>query len=127
MGAVWRLVWKGLTLLLGLVVGALVLAGIVAGVAALLGRAIPVGLAGLAVVGGALAAVAVVCAVLFFALLAVNAVRAALRKGGSTVPEEDARLMQELHEGLSRLEERVEALETLLVAEEAQRRSVTRP
>ncbi|MFO8007125.1 MAG: hypothetical protein R6V05_05235 [Candidatus Brocadiia bacterium] len=113
----------GLTVLLGLAVGGLVLAGIVAGVGALLGIAVPVGLAGLAVVGGALAAVAVVCAVLFFALLAINAVRAALRKGGSAVPEEDARLMQELHDGLSRLEERVEALETLLVAEE---RSATR-
>ena len=35
-------------------------------------------------------------------------------KGGQKLQAEEARLMQELHQGLSRMEDRIEALETLL-------------
>lgn len=55
-------------------------------------------------------------AVLGFALLAAALVRL-LGGGGnrSRQTDEEARLLQELHQGLGRMEERVETLETLLL------------
>lgn len=36
-------------------------------------------------------------------------------KGGAGLSEEDARIMQELHQSLQKMEKRVEALETIII------------
>ena len=63
----------------------------------------------------------IICSTL---LLVVHAIKGGKRKRGKGFSDEDeARLIQELHRGLTRLEDRVESLETLLVEREAARKS----
>jgi phage shock protein B len=42
-------------------------------------------------------------------------------RGGEHLQAEEARLIQELHRGLSRMEERVEALETIMLDQEGKK------
>ena len=42
-------------------------------------------------------------------------------RGGERLQAEEARLIQELHRGLSRMEERVEALETIMLDREGKK------
>jgi len=66
-------------------------------------------------VAGPMLFVAGVCVILLFAFLALKALGSATAADGTGLSADEARLMQELNSGMARLEERVEALETLLL------------
>ena len=78
-------------------------------------------------VTGPLLFVAVVCVILLFAFLALKALGSATSGDGEALSADEVKLMQDLNSGLTRLEERVESLETLLLdnqrAADARRRS----
>ncbi len=68
-------------------------------------------------VAGPMLFVAGVCVILLFAFLALKALGSATASEGEGLGADEVRLMQELNSGMARLEERVEALETLLLDE----------
>ncbi len=68
-------------------------------------------------VAGPMLFVAGVCVILLFAFLALKALGSATASEGEGLSADEVRLMQELNSGMARLEERVEALETLLLDE----------
>jgi phage shock protein B len=74
-------------------------------------------------VSGPLLFVAGVCVILLFAFLALKALGSATASDGEGLSTDEVRLMQELNSGLSRLEERVEALETLMLDAKSGRRA----
>jgi phage shock protein B len=74
-----------------------------------------------ALVSGPLLFVTVVCVILLFAFMALKALGSATAGEGEKLTGDEVRLMQELNSGLSRLEERVEALETLMLDSRAHR------
>jgi phage shock protein B len=74
-------------------------------------------------VSGPLMFVAGVCVILLFAFLALKALGSATGTDGDGLGTDEVRLMQELNSGLARLEERVEALETLLLDSKRTRRA----
>ncbi|MBI9089484.1 MAG: phage-shock protein [Desulfobacterium sp.] len=61
---------------------------------------------------GGLLVLAVVCGVFF---LVVKMMRGGLGTGGGTDQSEETRMIQEIYQGLSRMEERVDSLETILM------------
>ena len=97
-----------LLVLVVLVVGGLVALAMLAAVASI---SLPV----LGLVTGPLLFVTMVCIILLFAFLALKALGSATAADGTGLSADEARLMQELNSGMARLEERVEALETLLL------------
>jgi len=80
-----------------------------------------------ALVTGPLLFVAMVCVILLFAFLALKALGSATAAEGEGLSTGEVRLMQELNSGLARLEERVEALETLLMDSRAPRNGTNGP
>jgi phage shock protein B len=50
-----------------------------------------------------------------FILIAISMLRGGSRKEDKKMRSDEAQLMQEIHRGLTRMEERVDALETLLL------------
>ncbi len=72
-------------------------------------------------VTGPMLFVAGVCVILLFAFLALKALGSATASEGEGLGADEVRLMQELNSGMARLEERVEALETLLLDERRSR------
>ncbi len=97
-----------LLVLVVLVVGGLVALAMLAAVASI---SLPV----LGLVTGPLLFVTMVCIILLFAFLALKALGSATAADGTGLSADEMRLMQELNSGMARLEERVEALETLLL------------
>lgn len=71
---------------------------------------------GLCVLGfmfvGGLLVLAVVCGIF---VMVVKMMRGGLAPGGGTDQSEETRMIQEIYQGLSRMEERVDALETILM------------
>ena len=55
-------------------------------------------------------------------LLAIQILKGASASGGTGINSEEARIIQEIYQGLSRLEERVEALETILLDQDRKER-----
>jgi phage shock protein B len=51
-------------------------------------------------------------------LMAIKILRGGLSRKGQRVQSEEARMIQEIYQGLSRMEARVEALETIILERE---------
>lgn len=64
--------------------------------------------------------VAVIAIISAFVLAMIKTRRGGWLRG-SQLTEDETRLIQELHQGLARMEERVEALETILMDREAKK------
>lgn len=64
------------------------------------------------VFGGIVLALAIIGSTI---LMAIKILRGGFSRRGQRLEAEDARMMQEVYRGLSRMEERVEALETLVL------------
>ncbi len=79
----------------------------------------PSGVVGLAVVMVLLIPLAAVVGAMLVAV--VKAIKGSPGRQGAELDAEETRLIQEIHEGLQRMEERVEALETLLVNRDGDR------
>ena len=57
-------------------------------------------------------ALAVICGTI---LVAIRIIRGDVTRGGKKQEADEAKMIQEIYQGLSRMEERVEALETILL------------
>jgi phage shock protein B len=64
------------------------------------------------VFGGIVLALAIIGSTI---LMAIKILRGGLSRKGQKFETEEARMIQEIYEGLSRMEERVEALETIIL------------
>jgi len=51
-------------------------------------------------------------------LFAIKIIKGGVSKGGRTLADEEAKMIQEIYHGLTQMETRVEALETLLLEKE---------
>lgn len=67
------------------------------------------------VMGGIVMALAIIAST---ALIAIKILKGSLSRKDRVAQNEEARMIQEMYRGLSRMEERVEALETILLEEE---------
>jgi phage shock protein B len=67
------------------------------------------------VFGGIVLALAIVGSTI---LVAIKIIKGGLSREGRSRQTEEARMIQEIYQGLSRMEERVEALETILLEQE---------
>ena len=64
------------------------------------------------VFGGIVLGLAVVASTI---LIAIKILKGGASPGGQKLETEEARMVQEIHEGLSRMEQRVEAIETIIL------------
>jgi len=64
------------------------------------------------VFGGTILALAIIGSTI---IMAIKVLKGGLSRGGQKVEAEEARMIQEIYQGLSRMEERVEALETIIL------------
>jgi len=67
------------------------------------------------VFGGLVLALAIVGSTI---LMAIKIIKGGFSRQGQDVDAEEARMIQEMYQGLSRMEKRVEALETILLDKE---------
>ncbi|UCG64056.1 MAG: phage-shock protein [Deltaproteobacteria bacterium] len=67
------------------------------------------------VFGGTVLALAVIGSTI---LMAIKTMKGGLSRKGQKVQTEEARMIQEIYQGLSRMEERVESLETIILDRE---------
>jgi phage shock protein B len=67
------------------------------------------------VFGGTVLALAVIGSTI---LMAIKILKGGLSRKGQKVQTEEARMIQEIYQGLSRMEERVESLETIILDRE---------
>jgi phage shock protein B len=71
------------------------------------------------VFGGSVLVVAIIGSTL---LMAIKILKGGLSRKGQRVQSEEARMIQEIYQGLSRMEARVEALETIILERERKER-----
>jgi phage shock protein B len=71
------------------------------------------------VFGGSVLVVAIIGSTL---LMAIKILKGGLSRKGQRVQSEEARMIQEIYQGLSRMEGRVEALETIILERERKER-----
>ncbi len=64
------------------------------------------------VFGGSVLALAIIGSTI---LMAIKILRGGLSRKGQTLEANEAKMIQEIYQGLSRMEERVEALETIIL------------
>jgi phage shock protein B len=67
------------------------------------------------VLGGSVLVVAIIGSTI---LMAIKILKGGLSRKGQRVQSEEARMIQEIYQGLSRMEARVEALETIILERE---------
>jgi phage shock protein B len=72
------------------------------------------------ILGGSIVALIIIGGVI---LLAIRVLKGGSAHGANGIKSDEARVIQEIYQGLSRLEERVEALETILLAQDRKERS----
>jgi phage shock protein B len=72
------------------------------------------------VFGGIVLALAIVGSTI---LMAIKIIRGGLSREGRDRQTEEARMIQQIYQGLSRMEERVDALETILLEQERKDRT----
>lgn len=70
--------------------------------------------------GGSIVAIVIIGAIV---LLAIRILKGSRGRGGEGTSADEARVIQEIYQGLSRMEERVEALETILLDQDRKERS----
>ncbi len=73
------------------------------------------------VFGGSILALSIVGSTI---LIAIKIIRGGFSRKGQRLQSEEAKMIQEIHKGLKRMEERVEALETIIL--ERERKEKTR-
>jgi len=73
------------------------------------------------VFGGSILALSIVGSTI---LIAAKIIKGGFSKKGQRLQSEEAKMIQEIHRGLARMEERVEALETIIL--EGERKEQTR-
>ncbi|MEE8540136.1 MAG: phage-shock protein [Desulfobacterales bacterium] len=56
-------------------------------------------------------------------LIAIKIIRGGVSRSGQKLQSDEARMIQEIYQGLSRMEERVEALETLILDQDRKDRT----
>ena len=56
-------------------------------------------------------------------LIAIKVIRGGVSRSGQKIQSDEARMIQEIYQGLSRMEERVEALETLILDQDRKDRT----
>jgi phage shock protein B len=72
------------------------------------------------ILGGSIVALIIIGGVI---LLAIQILKGGGARGEDGINSDEARVIQEIYQGLSRMEERVEALETILLAQDRKERS----
>jgi len=72
------------------------------------------------VIGGILLALAIIGSTI---LMAIKILKGGLSRKGQRLQAEETRMIQEMYQGLSRMEERVEALETIILDRERKDRA----
>ena len=72
------------------------------------------------VIGGIILALAIIGSTV---LMAIKILKGGLSRKGQRVQAEEARMIQEMYQGLSRMQERVEALETIILDRERKDRA----
>jgi phage shock protein B len=72
------------------------------------------------ILGGSIVALIIIGGVI---LLAIRILKGGSAHGENGINSDEARVIQEIYQGLSRMEERVEALETILLAQDRKERS----
>ncbi len=72
------------------------------------------------VIGGIILALAIIGSTV---LMAIKILKGGLSRKGQRLQAEEARMIQEMYQGLSRMEERVEALETIILDRERKDRA----
>jgi phage shock protein B len=70
--------------------------------------------------GGTIVALLIIGGVI---LVAIRIIKGGSPHGGDAMSSEETRVIQEIYQGLSRMEERVEALETILLDQHRKERS----
>jgi phage shock protein B len=73
------------------------------------------------VFGGTVLALAIIGSTI---LMAIKILKGGVSRKGQRLESEEARMIQEMYQGLSRMEERVEALETIILDRERKGRSL---
>lgn len=73
------------------------------------------------VFGGSVLALAIIGSTI---LMAINILKGGLSRKGRESQAKEARMIQEIHQGLSRMEERLEALETIILDRERKDRTL---
>ena len=72
------------------------------------------------VFGGSVLALAIIGSTI---LMAIKILRGGLSRKGQKLEAEEAKMIQEIYQGLSRMEERVEALETIVLDSKGKERA----
>jgi hypothetical protein len=72
------------------------------------------------VIGGIVLALAIIGSTI---LMAIKILKGGLSRKGQRLQAEETRMIQEMYQGLSRMEERVEALETIILDRERKDRA----
>ena len=72
------------------------------------------------VIGGIILALAIIGSTV---LMAIKILKGELSRKGQRLQAEEARMIQEIYQGLSRMQERVEALETIILDRERKDRA----
>jgi phage shock protein B len=72
------------------------------------------------VIGGIILALAIIGSTV---LMAIKILKGGLSRKGQRLQAEEARMIQEMYQGLSRMQERVEALETIILDRERKDRA----
>ena len=72
------------------------------------------------VIGGTVLALAIIGSTI---LMAIKIIKEGLSRKGQRLQTEEARMIQEMYQGLSRMEERMEALETIILDRERKDRA----
>ncbi len=72
------------------------------------------------VIGGIILALAIIGSTV---LMAIKILKGELSRKGQRLQSEEARMIQEIYQGLSRMQERVEALETIILDRERKDRA----
>ena len=70
--------------------------------------------------GGAILILAIIGSTI---LMAIKIIKGGISRKGQNIQTDEARLIQEIYQGLSRMEERVEALETIILDRERKDRA----
>jgi len=73
------------------------------------------------VIGGTVLALAIIGSTI---LMAIKILKGGLSRKGQRLQAEEARMIQEMYQGLSRMEERLEALETIILDRERKDRAL---
>ena len=70
--------------------------------------------------GGAILILAIIGSTI---LMAIKMIKGGMTKKGQRIHRDEAKMIQEIYQGLSRMEQRIEALETIILEQERKERA----